>query len=401
MIAAVAAALVLSIECQSAVSDRSRAEQLARAGHTAEALALFEHIVVENPADIDARLWVARLDLRMGRTAKAEAGFRSVIREHPADVDARIGLGGTLIRKGEWQEALAILTEAERDAGENADLYAALARAYRRAGDDRRALDYFRRAKALSPGDPDVVLGFEATVRTYGHSIAVEGYGEHTAPSSNAGSGSIELVLRATPRLRVEARGRVLQRSGSTDVSAGGGVEWRVDRATTVYLRASGGPGNTSLPTAHVSGDLVHYAGVFEVGGGIRVLSYTGVNVVAASPTVAWDPGGRWRLDTRYTYSHSAFAATGRSSGDHSVQLRETWRGWRRVSLNAAYDYGIESFEDLTADRLRALGSNTMAGGVRIDTPSLAQVFATWEHQWRSNDTIMDRLTLSIVRSFP
>jgi hypothetical protein len=108
-----------------------------------------------------------------------------------------------------------------------------------------------------------------------------------------------------------------------------------------------------------------------------------------------------WRLDARYTYSRSSFDATGESSGDHSLLLRETWRGWRRVGVNVAYAYGIESFENLTADRLEVLGATTVAAGLRIRMPSLTSVATTWERQWRSNDTRVDRLTLSIEQSFP
>src|SRR4029077_2791730 len=156
------------IGCQPPSTDRSLAEQLARSGRTVEALAIFERIVAGNPSDIEIRLWIARLQLRMGRTEDAEAGFRAVLIEHPSDVDARIGLGAALTRRDAWQEALTVLLEAEKDAGANADLFAALARAYRRGGDDRRALEYYKRAVALAPADPDVVEGYEATLRAYG-----------------------------------------------------------------------------------------------------------------------------------------------------------------------------------------------------------------------------------------
>jgi hypothetical protein len=69
--------------------------------------------------------------------------------------------------------------------------------------------------------------------------------------------------------------------------------------------------------------------------------------------------------------------------------------------VNVGYAYGIESFEDLTADRLQSLGATTIAVGLRIRVPSLTVVATTWEHQWRSNEMRMDRLTLSVVQSFP
>jgi hypothetical protein len=81
--------------------------------------------------------------------------------------------------------------------------------------------------------------------------------------------------------------------------------------------------------------------------------------------------------------------------------LRETWQGWRRAAVQATYAYGIESFEDLTADRINSLGATTLTGGLRIDVPSLTRITAAWEHQWRSNDTRIDRFTVSIVQAIP
>ena len=85
MLASLTTALVLSLVCQVAASqsDWSLAEQLARSGRTVEALDLFEQIVAQNPSDIEARLWIARLQLRLGRTEEAEAGFRSVLANIP------------------------------------------------------------------------------------------------------------------------------------------------------------------------------------------------------------------------------------------------------------------------------------------------------------------------------
>jgi YaiO family outer membrane protein len=400
MVVSLATAVLLAMLAQSPSADRTRAEQLARSGRNAESLALFEHIAAGNPADTEARLWVARLQLRVGRTKEAEAGFRAVVKEHPADVDARIGLGMALTRAGEWNEALAVLREAEKNAGDdNSDLQGALARAYRRAGDDRLALDHFSRARALAPDDPDLVDGFEATAHVYGHSIEVGGFGEGGA--SDARSGSMTIGVRVHPRLRLDGSARVQRRAGSTDALGGAGSSWRVNRSTTLNTRLVGGSGNTSLPNADLMAEVINYTGAFEVGGSFRGLSFSDVAVVAASPQLAWDSGGRWRSDGRYTYSHSSFDTTGEATGDHSVLLRETWRGWRRVSVTAAYAYGIESFEDLTADRLQGLGAHTMALGLRIRLPSLTILSAAWEHQWRSNDTRMDRFTVSLVQAFP
>ena len=398
MLVPVATALVLSMACQPPSADRRLAEQLARSGQTVEALVLFEQIVAEDPSDDEARLWIARLQLRTGRTEEAEAGFRSVLLEHPSDIDARVGLGSALTRKGDWREALAVLVEAEQNAGENADLFGALARAYRRAGDDRRALDYYSRAKALAPGDPDLVEGYEATVRAYGSSIVVEGFAEGGV--SDARSVSLIASGRLLPRLAIEGRARVQNRNGSSETLGGGGGIWRINRSTNLAIRGAGGVGNTSLPNADLMAEVGHYRGAIEIGGIVRHLSFADVDVTAASPLLAWDRGERWRLAARYTYSSSSFRTTAESSGDHSVLLRETFRGWRRVDTTVAYAYGIESFEDLTADRIGNLGANTIAATLQLRLPSLTSVATTWERQWRSNNSRLDRLTVSVMQGF-
>ena len=394
-----ASALLLIAGLQTPAIDRSRAESLARSGQTAEALELFERIAERDPADVEARLWVGRLLLRSGRTADAETTFRAVLAEHPADIDGRIGLATTLTRRGQWQDALAILHEVEPVAGENADAFAALARAYRRGGDDRAALHYFERARALSPDDPDLVMGYEAVARTNGHSIAIEGF--HQGGVTEATSGTFGASLRVMPRLHLQALARAQKGDAYSDATAGAGILWRMSPGTTVSIRGGGGPDNVAIVQRELSAEVIHYAGTVEIGGNAHRLGFSGADVSAASVLGAWQPNDRWRFDGRYTYSQSSFDQTGESSGDHSVMIRNTWQGLRRLALLGTYAYGIESFEDLTADRLGALGTSTLAAGVRLDVPSLTRINVTWEHQWRSNGTALDRFVIGVVQVIP
>lgn len=401
MLVALAAALALAAGLQSLPTDRSRAERLARDGETLEALTLFQHVVDANPADVEAQLWTARLELRLGRVADAVQTCRAVLAAHPNDVDARIVLGSALTRGGKWPEALDVLTSAEADAGENSDLFGALARAYQRTGNNPRAIAYFDRARRLAPDDPDLTLGYEAVARTYGHQVLAEGIFQSDPAGGNAGYGMFAGRLRVSPRVHLGGAVRFQNGAGYSDILPGGDVLWAAPGATTITVQAFGASGNERLPNGDVSGEVVHYAGAFEFGGGLRWLDYAGVTVVAASPLMAWTPRDAWRFDGRYSYTQSSFESSGRSSGDHSVLLRETWQAWRRAAIQGAYAYGIESFETLTADRLGSLGASTVAAGLRLDLRSLSRVTATWEHQWRSNDSAIDRLTLSVAQAIP
>ena len=137
-------------------------------------------------------------------------------------------------------------------------------------------------------------------------------------------------------------------------------------------------------PNGDATAEVRHYRGPFELGFNFRYLSFTDAKVTSSSPILAWDTGERWRLAARYTYSWSSFRSTGDTSGDHSVLVRETFRASRRLDMTATYAYGIESFEDLTADRIRNLGGQTLAASVRVRMATLTTAAATWEHQWRS-----------------
>ena len=73
----------------------------------------------------------------------------------------------------------------------------------------------------------------------------------------------------------------------------------------------------------------------------------------------------------------------------------------RRVAVSGTYAYGSEAFEDLTADRLGSLGTNTVALGLRLDLRSLTRITTTVEHQWRSNHTTVSRFGISLVQVMP
>jgi YaiO family outer membrane protein len=381
--------------------ERSEAERLARIGRHAEALAAFERIAASDPADVESRLWIGRLQLWMGRTGDAEVTFRAVLRDHPRDVDARIGLGSALTRTGRTDEAIAVLEGTRADAGENADLFAALARAYRNAGRPRAARDQFARAHDLAPNDQDILDGLEAVRRTYDHSASFEGYGE-TVPDAgwDSGDGALTLRLRANERLHFAGAARVHRSSGVTDSQFGGGAEYLAGRGMLFSATVLGGPDNESLPVFSAAAEVARYSGSTEIGGGLRFLRFQTTDVTALSASAAWDDGGPWRTDARYTYSRSSFEPDGRTAGDHSILLRALRRQWRRVWVEGSYAHGAESFDVLTADRVDSFDADTVALGLRVLTPSLLVLTSTWEHQWRSNGQTLDRVTCAVVQFF-
>ena len=206
--------------------------------------------------------------------------------------------------------------------------------------------------------------------------------------------------LRVAPRLHLAGIVRKQDGPDYSDVVAGAGAFVRVANNTTSTVHVIGAPTTTALPALNVAADVVHYAGVAEIGASVRRLDFAGSELLAVSPLLAWN-SDRWRIDARYTLSRAKFDTTGESTTDHSVLLRGTRQQWRRIALLGSYAYGIESFETLTADRIGALGTTTLAPGIRIDLKSLTRLSTVWEHQWRSDDTVTDRLTVTLIQVIP
>ena len=118
------------------------------------------------------------------------------------------------------------------------------------------------------------------------------------------------------------------------------------------------------------------------------------------APSISVDVNDDVTLAARYYRSESHFLASGQRAGNDSGALMGRWQAARRLSLSAAYARGNESFDILSVDWLGRFRADTVAGGVRIDLRSLTSVGLGVEHQWRTGDRQLTRLTVDIVQHF-
>ena len=186
---------------------------------------------------------------------------------------------------------------------------------------------------ALAPGDLDLTLAYEATVRAYGNAIELEGFAEGGV--SDARSGSFTGSLRVSPRLLLEGIVRVQDRDGSSDAIAGGGGIVRVNRSTNFSFRVGGGSDNVSLANGDATMEVRHYFGPFELGFNYRYLSFTDVKVNPyrqfwrGTPTRAGD----WPRATPIPGRHSRPPARPPAITPHWFAPRSARRaGWTRRS---------------------------------------------------------------------
>ena len=125
---------------------RAEAERLARSGAHAAALKQFQQLAAENPDNVDARLWIARLHASLGHNERAVDVYRSLLSGQPQNVDVLVGLGAALTTLGDLGAAAYALDRAEAIAADRPEMLAAQGRMHRLAGHDNLALAYYQRA---------------------------------------------------------------------------------------------------------------------------------------------------------------------------------------------------------------------------------------------------------------
>jgi YaiO family outer membrane protein len=377
------------------------AVRLARTGRTAEALAAFQALVARNPNDDDSLIWSGRLLVRLGRAAEAIAIDRDVIARSPGQVDARVALGSALINQGRVDEAWAAIEDAEALAPRNGDVQALKGRILRRLGRPSEALAALNLAHELSPDDDDVGIVRERTARLVAHrahvSVAREA-SEDGIPEATIVDADVD--LHASDDVRVNGRVQWQTRAGAGDTRAGLGTEFRLNRHLLGRAAFMASPGSPRVAQADTFGEAEVAVGRTQPAIGVRYLHFAAARVWIVAPSIAVDVTDNVAVSMRYYRSESEFLPSGQRAANNSYAVSGRWQAMRRFGVSGAYARGNESFDILSVDRLGRFRADTLAGGFRVDLPSLTSVAVGVEHQWRSGDRQITRVTVDLVQHF-
>jgi len=377
----------------------ANATQLEDAGRFEEALSVLERQVAGNPNDHRARLAIARLQERLGHSDRAEAVYRSVMLEDGTNVDAMLGVGRTLLSQGAVDDAIDVLLQAEQVSARRADVVATLGRAYRQAGDTSRALPYLELAAAASP-TTDNRLQLEAARREYWHRVESQSFAEEfSGTGTNARATDLSINVRLTNTLRVVGRGQVHRKFGTTDTRGGGGLEWRWTPSTTLTGQAVIGSGNTVLAEGDYLGEIRYTQDPVTWTGSVRFFDFPGVEMTVLSPGLAWRASERFSVELGYWLSMTDRRNADTANG-HSARLRGAYALGPRIWFNLGYASGVDSFENLSVDRVGAFHAHTGLAGMRVELPSLTSVVTTFEYQSRKSGPHTQRLSLLLAQRF-
>ena len=316
-------------------------------------------------------------------------------------MDARVALGAALLTSGRVDDAYAAVQDAEALEPDSADVLALKGRILRHLGRPSEAYVALDAAHALSPRDEDISIVRERTRRMIAHrahvSVAQEASEEHPRGDDRGRR------RRPPSRRHVRVFGRVQwqARAGFDDARGGGGVEWRLSRRVRRPRRAADLAGLAAPRPRRRRRRVEFAAGRTQPAFGLRYLDFAGARVWIIAPV---DQRRRERqrraggalLPQRVGVPAVRPARRQRFRRDH----RRDGRRRAGCRSSAAYARGNESFDIVSVDRLGRFRADTVAGGVRIDLRSLTSVAVGVEHQWRSGDRQLTRVTVDLVQHF-
>jgi YaiO family outer membrane protein len=380
---------------------RAQAEQLARSGSYRAALERFQAIAAQNPDDIEARIWIARLYRSLGDNGRAVDVYQSILATKADHPEALLGLGDTLIATGRLREAAETLKRAESLAPENAAVLASQGRLHAAAGRTELSLAYYGRSLALQPGADSVRREYDEVRARRAHRVEVGYQFEHfntDIPNPQAVFGTVN--GRLSESLRVSGTVQYQRRFSRNEARGGAGVEWMVNR----NLRVNGGAlfsGDAQiLPDVDGYGGIAYTAGRATWSFDLRVAQFDGadVNVGTGGLRLALPRNAAaWirysRFDTDYELQTSDDIV-------HAWVLGASGRVNREWTLGAEYTRGPDQLEMLTVDRIGPFEANTMSGFAEFFINPLTSFAARYDYQARPDEVRVHRAGVRLIHRF-
>jgi hypothetical protein len=379
---------------------RAEAERLARTGAYAEALQRFQALAAANPGDLDARLWIGRLHMKLGQPVRAIGVFEAITATHPQNVDALVGLGQALMDAGRWNAAADALNRAEGLAADRADVLAAQGRYHGANNRPTLGLAYYDRA-ILASSDA-AALREEAAWLRAARAHRVEAFYDFQGYDPSTGSmhsGTVEVNARVSDGLRVFGRGQLQDFDDTSEGRGGGGIEWFPHRG--VRLRGGVLAGDTTwLPRTDVFADAQFGTGGLRWLLTARFFDFDGVDLAIAGPGISVDLTPQVALTAQYFFSSTSYTFDDSSSNSGNGLVGIDAKISRGLTVSASYRRGIEGFDWLTADRVAGTDFNTYVFEASIAATPFVGLAGSYAYQNRPGDVTAHRARAGVIVKF-
>jgi tetratricopeptide (TPR) repeat protein len=334
-----------------------------------DALQIVEQRLAQDPADLEACGWRARLLAWNGRWAEAEQEYRKTLKQAPNDTDLLTGLSDVLFWQQQEEQALSLLDRAIAIAPKDPDLLLRRARLLRQMGHAERAREDYLGLLRLDPHNREARNGIASLRGTPRHELRIGDDVDTFSYTDTAQAQTFLLSSRWTDRWLTIFGINLYQRFGQDAIKFQASTVYHFTKAD--WLSAGGS-------TAHDQGVIPKQEALFEYGHAFRFrwvalrgleasyqqhwLWYQGAHVLALSLNQIYYFPGDWTWALNVTGSRSGLSGV-LVDWVPSGSTRLGFPLFRRLSGNVSFGVGSENFAQV--DQIGRFAARTYGGGLR------------------------------------
>jgi YaiO family outer membrane protein len=321
-----------------------------------------------NPSDLEARAWRARLLAWNGHTAQAESEYRAVLEKAPHDIDVLTGLADTLVWQNKLSEALEVL---DRSPSGDTAVLVRRGRALARLNRNQEAIAAYREVLRRDPNNTDAKTGLASLREEPRHELRVGSDTDRFNYTDAATAQSFTLTSHWDSRWTTGFTSTWYQRFGNNAQR----VTARVSRKLSArsWIGLSGGAG-------HDEGVIPKREAGLEIG---RAFRFTGMGFVRGAE-LAYDQQWLWFTGSKvlvisgssllYLPRDCTFALTvaAARSSFHLPEIQWRPSGSARLTfplhssrLKAHLGFAVGTENFAKADELGHFSARTFSGGLR------------------------------------
>jgi len=375
------------------VRDAVRQQQLTAA------LAIVDHRLTEQAADLEAHGWRGRLLAWTGHWPDAEAEYRLVLAQAPDDQEIAAGLADVLIWQQKYADALSILDQARTAAPTSPEILVRRARVLFLLQRTSAARAQYREILSRDPKNAQALTGLAALRQSGRNEITIGGEEDFFNYTANANTQAVSLRTSWNRQWTTVFAINPYHLFGETAVKFVADVTRQFHGGNWVRVEAAGANPQDVVPEREV---LVEYGHGFrfsrrfvrgwETSYQQHALWYRGAQVLTLNSTQTVYLPKEWSWTVSALGSRTCFAA-GACGWVPSGSTKVAFPLMHSLSGNLLFAVGAENFAQV--DQIGRLSARTYGGGLRFRVAENQDINGFFARQDRERGQVESSLGLS------